>query len=173
MKRPAGALHALILAGGAGERFWPASRRRHPKPLLAVVGGRSLLAVTVARARRCVRRENVWLVCGSEHADAMRREAGISARRVLVEPQRRNTAMAIGWAAQRIAAEDPNAVLLVLPADHHIPDAAAFARAVRKAARAAEAEGTLVTLGVEPTRPDTGYGYIHAGSPLAGTQAGL
>ncbi len=173
MKRAAGALHAVILAGGAGERFWPASRRRHPKPLLAVVGGRSLLAATVARARRCVGPGRVWIVCGSEHAGAVRKAAGISARRLLVEPQRRNTALAIAWAAQRIAAEDPAAVLAVLPADHHIPDGAAFARAIRRAARAAAAGGSLVTLGVAPTRPDTGYGYIHAGAPLRGTQAGL
>ena len=173
MKRAAGALHAVILAGGAGERFWPASRRSHPKPLLAVVAGRSLLEATVARARRFAGPDRVWVVCGHEHAAAVRREAGIPARRLLVEPQRRNTALAIAWAAERIAAEDPSAVLAVLPADHHIPDAAAFARTLRRAARAAAAAGTLVTLGVAPTRPDTGYGYIHAGAPLGGAQAGL
>ena len=173
MKRAAGALHAVILAGGAGERFWPASRRRHPKPLLAVVAGQSLLAATLARARRFADRDHVWIVCGSEHAGAVRKAAGIPARRLLVEPCRRNTAMAIAWAAQRIAAEDPSAVLAVLPADHHIPDAAAFATAIRRAARAARAAGSLVTLGIAPTRPDTGYGYIHAGAPLGRGQAGL
>jgi len=173
MKRAAGALHAVILAGGAGERFWPASRRSHPKPLLAVVAGRSLLAATVARARRCVGPARVWIVCGHEHAEAVRREAGIPRARLLVEPQRRNTALAIAWAAERIAAEDPDAVLAVLPADHHIPDGAAFARAIRLAARAAAAADSLVTLGVAPTRPDTGYGYIHAGAPLRGREKGL
>ncbi len=173
MKRAEGALHAVILAGGAGERFWPASRRRHPKPLLAVLAGKSLLAATVERAHRFAGPDHVWVVCGREHAGAVRKAAGIPARRLLVEPHRRNTAMAIAWAAQRIAAEDPGAVLAVLPADHHIPDTAAFATAIRRAARASRAAGSLVTLGVAPTRPDTGYGYIQTGARLGGAQAGL
>ena len=173
MTREAGALHAVILAGGAGERFWPASRERRPKPLLEVVAGSSLLAATVARARRFAARERIWVVCGREHARAVRDAAGIPASRVLVEPMRRNTAMAIAWAAERIAALDPAAVMAVLPADHHIPDHAAFASAIRRAARAARATGALVTLGVEPTRPDTGYGYIQAGAPLGRAHPGL
>jgi mannose-1-phosphate guanylyltransferase len=168
-----GALHAVILAGGAGERFWPASRRRRPKPLLEVVAGRSLLAATVARGRRFAGRDRVWIVCGREHAAEMRAAAGLAQRRMLVEPLRRNTAAAIAWAAQRIAAEDPEAVMAVLPADHHIPDAGAFAKAIRRAARAAAATGCLVTLGVEPSRPDTGYGYIEVGRPLGRGAAGL
>jgi mannose-1-phosphate guanylyltransferase len=173
MRRAPGALHAVILAGGAGERFWPASRERRPKPLLEVVAGRSLLAATVARARRFASAGNVWVVCGREHARAVRNEARLPARRLLVEPSRRNTAMAVAWAAQRIADEDPAAVLAVLPADHHIPDAGAFAAAIRRAARAARGTGSLVTLGVAPTRPDPGYGYIHAGAPLSRPHAGL
>jgi mannose-1-phosphate guanylyltransferase/mannose-6-phosphate isomerase len=169
----AGSLHAVILAGGAGERFWPASRRRRPKPVLEVVAGRSLLAATVARARRFADPGRIWIVCGREHARAVREAAGVPARQLLVEPSRRNTAMAIGWVAQRIEAADPGAVLAVLPADHHIPDAAAFAAAIRRAARAARGAGWLVTLGVTPTRPDTGYGYIQTGSPLAGAHRGL
>jgi mannose-1-phosphate guanylyltransferase/mannose-6-phosphate isomerase len=173
MKPPGGRLHALILAGGAGERFWPASRRRHPKPLLELVAGRSLLAATVARARRFAGRGRIWVVCGREHAPAMRKAAGIPASRLIVEPHRRNTAMAIAWAAQRIAAVDPGAVMAVLPADHYIPDAAAFAAAIRRAARAAQDAGCLVTLAVTPTRPDTGYGYIHAGAPIGRAHPGL
>ena len=173
MTAAAGALHAVILAGGAGERFWPASRRRRPKPVLEVVDGRSLLAATVARARRFARPEQIWIVCGREHARAVREAAGVPARRLLVEPRRRNTAMAIAWAAERIAAADPEAVLAVLPADHHIPDGAAFAAAIRRAARAARAGGWLVTLGVSPTRPDPGYGYIQAGSPVGRAHPGL
>lgn len=173
MTAAAGALHAVILAGGAGERFWPASRQRRPKPVLEVVAGRSLLAATVSRARRFAGREQIWIVCGREHAGAVREAAGVPARRLLVEPRRRNTAMAIGWAAERIAAADPGAVLAVLPADHHIPNGAAFAAAIRRAARAARAGGWLVTLGVAPTRPDTGYGYIQAGSPLGRAHRGL
>jgi mannose-1-phosphate guanylyltransferase len=156
-------IHAVILAGGAGERFWPASRRSHPKPFLKVVGGQSLLDATLARARRFAEEGDVWVVCGNEHAGALRRATGLPPSRVLVEPHRRNTAMAVAWAAERIAAEDPGAVMAVLPADHHIPDARRFAADIRRAARAARDAEVLVTLGVEPTRPDTGYGYIAVG----------
>jgi mannose-1-phosphate guanylyltransferase/mannose-6-phosphate isomerase len=166
-------LHAVILAGGAGERFWPASRARRPKPFLRVVGGRTLLEATCLRARRCAGADRVWVVCGREHAAAIRRGAGLPAARVLVEPARRNTAAAIAWAAAHIARQDPDAVLLVLPADHHIPDVGAFARDARRAARAARAEGVLVTLGIRPTRPETGYGYIEAGRPAGARHPGL
>jgi mannose-1-phosphate guanylyltransferase/mannose-6-phosphate isomerase len=165
-------LHAVVLAGGAGERFWPRSRRHHPKPFLEVVDGKSLLDATLARAHRFAAPGCVWIVCGQEHAAAVRRASGLPASRVLVEPQRRNTAMAVGFSALRVAAEDPDAVLAVLPADHRIPDAARFARDIKVAARAAAREGVLVTLGVTPTRPETGYGYIQVG-PVADSAAGL
>jgi mannose-1-phosphate guanylyltransferase len=165
-------LHAVILAGGAGERFWPASRSRRPKPFLRVVGGRTLLDATVQRAARVAGRDRVYVVCGREHAAAIRRATGLPASRVLIEPERRNTAAAIGFAAARIAQRDPQAVLAVLPADHHIPDVAAFARDIRQAARAARAEGALVTLGIRPARPETGYGYIEVGAAVRG-YAGL
>jgi mannose-1-phosphate guanylyltransferase/mannose-6-phosphate isomerase len=103
----------------------------------------------------------------------MRRESALPANRVLVEPMRRNTAMAVAWAALRIRAEDPDAVMCVLPADHHIPDRRAFAVAIKKAARAARDAQVLVTIGVQPTRPDTGYGYIQVGAPAGRGFAGL
>jgi mannose-1-phosphate guanylyltransferase/mannose-6-phosphate isomerase len=164
-------IHAVILAGGAGERFWPASRSAHPKPLLTVVGDDSLLGATARRAGAFA--DESWLVCGDDHARAMRRETGFPARRVLVEPARRNTAMAVALAATRIAAEDPDAVMVVLPADHHIPDRRAFAADVRRAARAARDAGVLVTLGVRPTRADTGYGYIQSGKAAGRAHPGL
>jgi mannose-1-phosphate guanylyltransferase/mannose-6-phosphate isomerase len=159
------------LAGGSGQRFWPRSRKQHPKPLLRALGGETLLAATVARARRFSCRDGVWLVCGVEHAAPTRREAraaGVSARRIVVEPASRNTAMAAAVAALRIAAEDPEAILAVLPADHVIPDARAFAAAMGRAVRAAAEADVLVTLGVRPTRPETGYGYIRVGAPAPG-----
>jgi mannose-1-phosphate guanylyltransferase/mannose-6-phosphate isomerase len=160
--------HAVVLAGGAGERFWPRSRRRHPKPLLAIGDRMSLLGATVERARRCAPADQVWLVCGAEHAAAMRRDAKLPAARTLVEPLRRNTTAAIALAATRIAARDPDALLVVLPADHRIRDGAAFARAIARALRAADEAQVLVTLGVTPTRPETGYGYIERGAAAAG-----
>ena len=171
MNRPA--LHAVILAGGAGERFWPASRAHHPKPLLKVVGGQSLLEATLERAREFADPDRVWIVCGHEHASIIRKSSGLGANRVLIEPSRRNTAMAAAWIAERIAAEDPEGILVVLPADHHVPDRKAFARAIRKAAAAAHEAKVLVTLGVKPTRPDTGYGYIQVGRRAGKGFAGL
>jgi mannose-1-phosphate guanylyltransferase/mannose-6-phosphate isomerase len=163
MSRRKSPLHVVILAGGAGERFWPASRRCRPKPFLEVIGNQSLLDATLDRARRLGGEDRVWIVCGKEHARAVRKASGLKPSRVLVEPERCNTAMAVAWAALRIEAEDPRGVMVVLPADHHVPDAKAFCADMRLAARAARDAGVLVTLGVNPTRPDTGYGYIQAG----------
>jgi mannose-1-phosphate guanylyltransferase len=168
MPKPRAPLHAVILAGGAGERFWPASRRTHPKPFLQVVGGRSLLDATLSRARRFAPPERIWIVCGHEHAGAVRRAADLPRGHVLVEPARRNTALAVAWASQCIAAREPDAVVAVLAADHHIPDERAFARDIKASARAASDQGVLVTLGVRPTRPDTGYGYIQVGAAVGG-----
>jgi mannose-1-phosphate guanylyltransferase/mannose-6-phosphate isomerase len=166
-------IQAVVLAGGAGERFWPASRVARPKPLLRVAAGESLLRATVGRARRVADESGVWMICGHEHARAMRTEAGLPASRVIVEPERRNTAMAVAVAAQRIAQTDPDAVMAILPADHRIPEGRAFAAALRRAARAASAEGVLVTLGVRPTRAETGYGYVRLGASVGSSHAGL
>jgi mannose-1-phosphate guanylyltransferase/mannose-6-phosphate isomerase len=117
---------------------------------------------------RCVPKDQVWLVCGPEHAAAMRKEAGVPSSRTLVEPRRRNTAPAVALAATRIAALDPEALLVVLPADHLIPDGAAFARAIASALPAAAHAQVLLTLGVLPTRAETGYGYIERGPKAPG-----
>jgi mannose-1-phosphate guanylyltransferase/mannose-6-phosphate isomerase len=161
------------MAGGAGERFWPLSRRARPKPLLRLLGRASLLDATLARARRLAPPARTWLVCTAENAPALRAASRLPASRVLVEPRARDTAMAIAYAAARIEARDPGAVLAVLPADHAIPDAKAFAAAMRRAARAAMRGDALVTLGVRPTRPDTGYGYIEPGAPIGRAHPGL
>ena len=171
MKQPR--IHAVILAGGAGERFWPASRAARPKPFLRVLGDLTLLDATAARARRTATRDRVWVVCGAEHERPIRAALRIPRAHVLVEPQRRNTAAAVAFAALRIAAEDPDAVMLVLPADHFIPDVRAFTGSVRSAARAAREADVLVTLGIAPTRPDTGYGYIQRGAVAGEAHPGL
>jgi mannose-1-phosphate guanylyltransferase len=103
----------------------------------------------------------------------MRSVSGLPSRRILVEPRGRNTALAVGAAAQWIARDDPEATLALLPADHKIPDARAFASAIRRAADAAAGEGVLVTLGVKPTRPETGYGYIRVAGPASPAYPGL
>lgn len=166
-------IHAVVLAGGAGERFWPASRQRVPKPFLALGEDRSLIEATLDRARRFAAPDDCWVVCGEEHRRSVIRITGLPPRRVLVEPRRRNTAMAVGLAALRIAAEDPRAVMAILPADHRIPDETAFSRAMLRAARAAATADVLVTLGVRPTRPETGYGYIQVGKAVGSAYRGL
>ena len=171
MSRAQGEVHAVVLAGGAGTRFWPLSRQARPKPLLEVGSDRSLLEETLERAKRFA--DQTWLVCGKDHAGPMRKAAGLPASRVLVEPRMRNTAAAIAWAAHRIVRSAPDAVMTVLSADHRIPDARAFAAAMKRAARAAAREDVLVTLGVKPTRPETGYGYIRLGPEVGSPYKGL
>ncbi|MEN8185396.1 MAG: sugar phosphate nucleotidyltransferase [Myxococcota bacterium] len=165
--------HAIILAGGAGERFWPASRKARPKPFLRAVGGRTLLDATLTRARRVAGRDQVWVVCAQEHVSAVRRASGLPGARILAEPERRNTAMAVGLAAVRVAREDPDALQVVLPADHVIPDTRAFAAEVGRSLDAADRAQVLVTLGVRPTHPDPGYGYILTGRPAGRGFPGL
>jgi len=153
------------MAGGAGERFWPRSRRARPKPLLRVLGRETLLDAALSHARRFAGADRTWIVCTKANAAALRAASRLPASRILVEPAGRDTGAAITLAAAAIARRDPDAVMAVLPADHVIPDARAFGDALDRCARAADAAGVLVTLGVRPTAPETGYGYIEVGRP--------
>ena len=161
------ALWAVIMAGGSGTRFWPASRTARPKQLLPLAeANRSLLASTVARLHPLVPAERVVVVTAAKLAEATRRELpDVPAANVLAEPAPRNTAPCIGWASRVIGARDPDAVVAVLPSDHHVADAAGFRAAVDKAATAAR-QRSIVTIGIKPTRPDTGYGYIEFGAKI-------
>jgi mannose-1-phosphate guanylyltransferase len=163
----------VILAGGAGERFWPRSRRARPKPLLRVLGRGTLLDAALAHARRFAARDRVWIVCTADNAAALRAASGLPARRILVEPRARDTAAAVAFAAATIARREPAAVVAFLAADHVIPDVRAFQRALDRAAAAAHAAGVLVTLGVRPTAPETGYGYIEVGARAGRAYPGL
>ncbi len=159
-------LHAVILCGGRGERFWPKSRRALPKQFITLFGRQSLTQETSARvAPLCPLRRQLF-VAPAEFEPVLRRQLGKSAHLVF-EPMGRNTAPAIGLAAEYLKHEDSDATMLVLPADHLIEDRAAFLRAVQLGAQVAQ-KGTLVTFGIRPERPDTGYGYIQLGSRIAG-----
>ncbi|AKT37031.1 mannose-1-phosphate guanylyltransferase [Chondromyces crocatus] len=161
---------ALILAGGAGTRFWPASRAVRPKQLLPLVGEEPLLRATVRRVLPVCHPEagktawgRVLIATGSHLAEATQALLPeLPAGNLLVEPVPRNTAPCIGWAAARIASEDPEAVVAVLPSDHHVADVEEFRRVLGVAARAA-GQGTITTVGIRPTHAETGFGYIETG----------
>jgi len=159
---------AVIMAGGAGTRFWPRSRRRLPKQLLPIVTPRSMLQDTVDRARTLVAVERILVVTTSELRAAVQRQLpGLPRRNVIGEPVGRNTAACIGLAALRVAQEDPDATMIVLPADHLVRNAPAFRKAIRTAARLGDA-GHLATIGITPAGPETGYGYIECARGITG-----
>jgi len=158
-------IHPVILAGGSGTRFWPLSRQKRPKQLLPLASENPLVADTAARLVGLARLDDIVTVCGKAHAAAIRKMLPEEARAgLVVEPVARNTAPAIGLAATVVAARDPRGVLLVLPSDHAILDLQAFRETVRKAVDHAAA-GSLVTIGIQPTRAETGFGYIRLGAP--------
>lgn len=158
------ALHAVILAGGSGTRFWPASRRARPKQFLAVAGDEPLLVATRRRLEGLVPEGRVWVVTAADQASEVRRL--LPGARVLAEPAARNTAAAVAWAALELHRLDPRAVMAVLPADHVVAPAERFARSLAAGARLAARDPVLVTYGVRPTHPATGYGYIESGEVL-------
>jgi len=159
-------LHAVIMAGGSGTRFWPLSRKKLPKQFLALGTERPLITETAARLKGLCRPAETWVVCGKAHAPLVRKHLkGMPAGQVLVEPEARNTAPAIALAAAHVHAADPEAVMVVLPSDHHISNPAGFREVLGQAAEVARG-GHIVTVGIRPTRPETGYGYIRVGGPL-------
>lgn len=162
-------MYIVILAGGSGTRFWPLSRKSNPKQLMSVFGGKSMLQRTVERVLP-MRPKRVIVVTNKLQAAETRRQLdyiGEVPVDVIEEPVGRNTAPAIGLAASIIARFDPDGVMAVLPADHYILDEETFRNTLLKAASVAQA-GSLVTLGITPTRPETGYGYIETAAPGGG-----
>ncbi len=165
MARPE--LFAVVMAGGSGTRFWPASRRARPKQFLPVWGGRPMLTATCARLAGLVPWERVLIVTAESQVALVRAALPeLPRENVLAEPAARNTAPAVAFAAEEIARRASEAVQVVLPADHVIRPAEAFQRTLRAAAEEAQASQTLVIFGVRPDHPATGYGYIEAGAVL-------
>ena len=153
-------LHAVLLAGGSGTRFWPWSRADRPKQFLALAGREPLLVQAWRRARAFVPPSRLWVVAPRALAGQVREMLpGLGARRLIVEPEPRDTGPAIVLACATVAREHPRAVTAVLPTDHVVADARAFTAAVEVAAEAARRDG-LVCLGVRPDRPATGFGYL-------------
>lgn len=154
-------IYAVIMAGGKGERFWPASRKKTPKQLLNFFGEKTLLGLTVDRVSELIPDENIIIVTNTEQENKVREVVPhIPAKNIIAEPIGRNTAPCIGLAARFIGNLDPNAVMIVLPADHIISRKKDFIKNITDAAKIAEETDNLITFGIRPSGPETGYGYI-------------
>jgi mannose-1-phosphate guanylyltransferase len=159
--------HAVIMAGGSGTRFWPASRANRPKQFLPLAHGLSLLAATVARVRPLAGVERTWIVTNPAQAAALPAVLpGFAADHVIVEPQARDTAPCVALAAATIGARYPEAMLAVMPADHVIEPQERFTALLARGVQVAREHRVLVTFGITPKRPATSYGYIERGTPL-------
>jgi len=167
-------IHPVILSGGSGSRLWPLSRSLFPKQLLALAGERSLIQDTVLRTEGAGFAPPL-VICNTEHrfliAEQLR-ETNVSPQAIILEPVGRNTAPAAAIAALMIAEKDPDGLLLLMPADHIVRNRTAFLEAVSRAAKCAQ-QDRLVTFGITPDSPETGYGYIRRGQPLKGLDGGF
>ena len=160
--------YIIIMAGGRGERFWPKSRLARPKHLQPIVGDKTMLAQTVERVAALVPQENLIIITNAEQRDVILADLPqLSPDQVVGEPVGRDTAAAVGLATVLVQARDPEATYAILPADHVIHDSEAYRRVLDQAFTAAEQTESLVTIGIKPAEPATGYGYIHIGEVRA------
>ena len=156
-------MYAVIMAGGRGTRFWPRSRETKPKHLLDIVSNRTIIQETVDRIKPLIPPENILIVTGKKHArELIRQLPEIPAQNIIVEPVGKNTAACIGLAALHIQKRVPDAIMIVLPSDHAIGNTREYLAVISAAARAAGKEGALVTIGIKPTGPEIGFGYLEA-----------
>ena len=162
--------YCVIMCGGIGSRFWPYSREARPKQFIDFLGtGRTLLQMSYDRVRTIVPAENVIIVTNDRYRELVREQLPeLRDDQILAEPARRNTAPCIAWAAWHIAARDPEASMIVASSDHVITREAEFERAIRAGFEFVENRDALLTLGIAPTRPETGYGYIQVGEHVEG-----
>ena len=155
-------IYVLIIAGGAGTRFWPASREKLPKQFLDITGsGKTLIRETVDRFTGFIPKENMYVITHKQYGNLVAESLPeLSANQVLLEPSRNNTAPAIAYGVMKLSAIDPDGICIVAPADHVIKDESEFERVIKLAIEFAGSNECLITLGIKPSRPDTGYGYI-------------
>ena len=159
--------YSVIIAGGKGTRFWPLSRSQKPKQLLKIFSAKSLIKETADRVESLGGRAQTLVITVVEQADALVRELrGLPKKNFIAEPQGKNTAPCIGLAALEVAARDPAAVMVILPADHWVADNRVFCRTLKAAVALAAQHDQLITIGIRPAYPETGYGYIVKGQPV-------
>ena len=161
-------MHAVIIAGGSGTRFWPKSRENLPKQLLSIVGQETMIQNTVGRISPLISVENIWVITNEQHAFEtcyQLKKMGVPPSQLLTEPIARNTAAAIGYSAKILSQRNPDAIMAVFPADHVITTIEPFLKLLKQAETIAN-ENHLVTLGIKPTSPETGYGYIKQGKAI-------
>ena len=154
--------YAIIMAGGVGTRFWPMSTTQKPKQFLDILGtGQTLLQQTYNRVLKVCSNENIYVVTSASYKDLVQEQLpGLLPDNILCEDARKNTAPCVAYASYKIHKRDPLAVTLVAPSDHHVKKEDTFVKAINSCFEKAEKEDCLITLGIKPTRPDTGYGYI-------------
>lgn len=160
-------VYAIIMAGGSGERFWPLSTPDCPKQFLHLLGEKSLLQGTVERIEPLIPIERQVVVAGEQHAGRIRKELpDLPPANLICEPVGRNTAACIGLASVFLERRDPDAIVVVVPADHHIPESPAFLACIEQAVHIAGKREVTVIIGIRPDRPETGYGYVKIGSEV-------
>lgn len=155
-------LYAVILAGGSGTRFWPVSREKLPKQFVNILDDQTLFQKTLVRVHSSIPAQNTFILTNAKFKSLVKKQMrglGIPDKNIMLEPSGKNTAPAICWAASRISNINPDGVMVVLPSDHLIEKKQNFLKVIRKAVKAAE-DNYLVTFGIKPTRPETGYGYL-------------
>ncbi len=155
-------IYVVIMAGGSGTRFWPYSRDAKPKQFLDVVGtGRSLLQMTFDRFNEITTADKIWVVSNDKYEGLIKDQLPeLADHQILLEPEKRNTAPCVAYAAYKIMKQDPNAVLVVTPSDHAIFKEKEFEKVISTAVESAKSNERLITIGIRPNRPETGYGYI-------------
>lgn len=162
-------LYSLVLAGGKGTRLYPLSRSSDPKQFLKIVNGKSFLVNTVDRIRPLVDKDNIYVITNTEYRDKVRAElSDIRQENVFAEPANKETATCIGLAAVKLLKKDKDAVMIVLPSDHHIEGQANYLQTLQQAVEIANRRRGIVTIGINPVTPETGYGYIEMGERVAG-----
>lgn len=162
--------HIVIMAGGVGSRFWPLSTPEYPKQFIDILGcGRTLIQLTVDRFKGVAPIENFWVVTNAKYVDIVNKQLpGIPSNHILAEPAARNTAPCIAWACWSIRKEDANANVVVTPADAVVMNPEEFRRVIKNALAFTDSWDAIVTIGIKPSRPETGYGYVEASDKVSG-----